>query len=129
MFQIFATLTLIIHLGFILFVICGSLFFFWKKKLIIFHFICLLWAVFVEFFDFLCPLTYVENWFLKMSRLPTYSNGFVEKYIFPIVYPPNLTEEKQFFFGILLIVINLFAYSFIIRKVFLNKKRINIKNE
>ncbi len=113
MYELFADLTLIVHLIFILFVIFGGLLFFIFSKIIYIHLPSLLWGIYIELTNSVCPLTYLENWFLYKGELSTYSNDFINKYLFPIIYPESLTNEIQIFFGILLIVINVLIYGFI----------------
>ena len=86
MYELFANLTLIIHLFFILFVIFGGLLFFVFSKILYFHLPALLWGIYIELTNSVCPLTYLENWLLYKGKLTTYSNGFINNYLFPVVY-------------------------------------------
>ena len=113
MYELFANLTLIVHLIFILFVIFGGLLFYFFSKIIYIHIPSLLWGIYIEFTNSVCPLTYLENWFLYKGELSTYSNDFINNYIFPIIYPERLTNEIQINLGILLIIINALIYGFI----------------
>ena len=61
-------------------VIFGGLLFFIYSKIIYFHFPALLWGIYVEFTNSICPLTYLENWFLYQSGLTTYTNDFINNY-------------------------------------------------
>ena len=113
MYELFANLTLIAHLIFILFVIFGGLFFFIFSKNIFIHLPALLWGIYIELTNSVCPLTYLENWFLYQAGLSTYSNDFINNYLFPIIYPKGLTTEIQIHLGISLIVINILIYGLI----------------
>ena len=113
MYEFFANLTLIAHLIFILFVIFGGLLFFIFSKIIYIHFPALLWGIYIELTNTICPLTYLENWFLYQAGLTTYSNNFINNYLFPIIYPEGLTTDIQTYIGITLIVINIFIYGLI----------------
>ena len=62
-------------------------------------------------------LTYLENWFLYQGGLTTYSNNFINNYLFPIVYPISLTTNFQIYLGIILIVINIFIYGLIFKNL------------
>ena len=115
MYELFANLTLIIHLTFILFVIFGGLLFFIFSKIIYIHLPALLWGIYIEITNSVCPLTYLENWFLHKGELTTYSNNFINNYLIPIIYPEGLTNEIQIYLGILLIVINILIYGFIFK--------------
>ena len=113
MYELFANLTLIIHLIFILFVIFGGLLFFIFSKIIYIHLPALLWGIYIELTNSFCPLTYLENWFLYKGELTTYSNNFINNYLIPIIYPEGLTNEIQIYLGISLIVINILIYGLI----------------
>ena len=122
MYEIVANLTLIIHFTFILFVIFGALLFFVATKIIFIHFPALIWGSYIELTNSICPLTYLENWFLHKANLTTYSEGFIQNYLVPIVYPVSLTKDLQIYLGIALIVINIVIYAFIFRKLKKNFK-------
>ena len=113
MYEFFANLTLIAHLIFILFVVFGGLIFFIFPKIIYIHLPALLWGIYIELTNSVCPLNYLENWFLYKGELSTYSNDFINNYLFPIIYPEDLTAEIQIYFGISLIVINILIYGLI----------------
>ena len=116
MYEFAADLTLIVHFAFIIFVVFGALLFFVSTKIIYVHVPALIWGIYIEITHSICPLTYLENWFLQKSNLTTYSEGFIQNYLVPIVYPKNLTDNLQIYFAIALIVINTVIYVFIISK-------------
>ena len=109
-----ANITLIFKLIFILFVIFGGLLFFIFSKVIYIHLPALIWGIYIELTRSICPLTYLENWFLYQGQLTIYSNSFILNYILPIIYPENLTTDLQKYLGITLIIINILIYGLII---------------
>ena len=111
MYELAADLTLIIHFTFILFVIFGALLFFITTKIIFIHIPAFIWGSYIELTHSICPLTYLENWFLHKANLTTYSEGFIQNYLVPIVYPASLTKDLQIHLGTVLIVINVVAYA------------------
>ena len=117
MYEFFANLTLITHLIFILFVIFGGLFFFIFSKIIYIHLPALLWGIYIELTNTICPLTYLENWFLYKGELTTYSNDFINNYLFQIIYPKGLNAEIQIYLGISLLVINILIYGLIYKNL------------
>ena len=117
MYELAANLTLIIHFAFILFVIFGALLFFITTKIIFIHIPAFIWGSCSELTHCICPLTYLENWFLHKANLTTYSESFIQNYLVPIVYPTNLTKDLQTYLGIALIVVNMIIYGFIINKL------------
>jgi len=116
MYEFLATFTLIIHFLFIVYVILGGLFFFIKPWTIYFHIPAFLYGVYVEFTQSICPLTYLENYFLTKANLASYSTSFIQNYLYAIIYPINLTKELQISLGITLIIINGIIYGLIIKR-------------
>ncbi len=123
MYELAADFALIIHFAFITFVVFGALLFFVLTKIIYVHLPVLFWGIYIELTHSICPLTHLENWFLQKADLKTYSEGFIQNYLVPIVYPKNLTEDLQIYFAIVLVVINSIIYGFIINKI---KKEIKL---
>ena len=116
MYELAGDLTLIVHFVFIIFVVFGALLFFVSTKIIYVHVPALIWGIYIELTHSVCPLTYLENWFLQKANLTTYSEGFIQNYLLPIVYPKNLTEDLQTYLAIVLIVTNIIVYRLIINK-------------
>ena len=112
-----ANLTLIVHFAFILFVVFGALLFFVTTKIVFIHIPAFLWGSYLELTHSICPLTYLENWLLHKANLTTYSEGFIQNYLIPIVYPTNLTKDLEIYLGMSLIVVNMIIYGFIISKL------------
>ena len=117
MYELAAKLILIFHFVFIIFVVFGSLLFFISRKFIYFHVPALFWGIYIEFTHSVCPLTHLVNWFLQKANLSTYSEGFIQNYLLPIVYPKNLTEDLQTYIAIVLIASNTLIYGMIISRL------------
>ena len=117
MYELAANLILIVHFIFIIFVVFGALLFFVVKKIVFIHIPALIWGSYIELTHSICPLTYLENWFLNKANLTIYSEGFIQNYIVPIVYPTDLTKNLQIYLGITLIVINIIIYGLILNKL------------
>jgi len=122
MYEIAADLILIIHFTFVLFVVFGALLIFVSIKIVFIHIPAVIWGSYIELTNSICPLTYLENWFLHKANLTTYSEGFIQNYLVPIVYPMNLTKDLQIYLGIALIVLNIIVYVLIINKLKKNFK-------
>jgi hypothetical protein len=117
MYELAADLTLIVHFAFILFVVFGALLFFVTTKIIFIHIPAFIWGSYIELTHSICPLTYLENWFLDKANLTIYSEGFIQNYLVPIVYPADLTKDLQIYLGITLIVVNIIIYGFILNNI------------
>ena len=117
MYEFAANLTLIVHFAFIIFVVFGALLFFVSTKIIYAHIPALIWGIYIELKPSICPLTYFENWLLQKANLTVYSEGFIQNYLVPIVYPADLTEDLQTRLALALILINTIIYGFIISRL------------
>ena len=116
MYELAADLTLIVHFAFIIFVVFGGILFLISTKIIYVHVPALIWGIYIELTHSVCPLTYLENWFLQKVNLSIYSEGFIQNYLVPIVYPTNLTDDLQTYIAIVLIIANMIMYGLIISK-------------
>lgn len=113
----------LLHFGFILYVIFGGLLLFKWPKSVWFHIPALIWGSVVEIFNITCPLTILENLFRYQAGTETYEVDFIGKYILPILYPDALTREIQLILGLTVIVGNIMLYLVIFRKKGLNRMR------
>lgn len=116
MYEFLASFVLIIHFLFIIFVIFGGLLFFVRKWMILIHLPALIYGIYVEFTQSICPLTYLENFLLQKAKLTTYSTSFIQNYLVPIIYPINLTKDKQINLAIALIILNAVIYTVVVIK-------------
>lgn len=110
MSRIAADFLVILHFGFIVFVVIGGLFVFRWRWVMYLHIPAAVWGALVEFKGWLCPLTPLEQYFRRLSGI-SYQGGFVEHYILPLVYPVGLTRPMQIFFGIFVVAVNVVIYS------------------
>ena len=110
-----ANLTFAMHFAFIVFVIFGALILFVSKKIAFIHVPSVIYGAYTELSHSICPLTYLENWFLRKAGMKSYPSSFIEQYLIPIVYPNNLTVELQFYLGFLLIFTNIVIYILAIK--------------
>ncbi len=105
-----ADLVLVIHLGFVMFVLLGGLLAFRWRVIPWLHLPAVLWAVALEFGGWICPLTPLENWLRQASGEAGYSGGFIEYYVLPIIYPIGLTHSVQMLLGGVVIAVNIGIY-------------------
>jgi Protein of Unknown function (DUF2784) len=110
-----ADLVLVVHALFIVFVILGGLIVLkWHKALWI-HIPSALWGALIEFFGWICPLTYLENYFRVIGKGDSYESSFIQHYLLPVIYPPGLTTDIQILLGSIVIIINIIIYSIVWR--------------
>ena len=97
--KIAADLIVLFHFTFILFVIAGGFLVLRWRWVIWLHIPCAVWAVLIEFYGWICPLTPWENSLRISAGSSGYNGSFIEHYILPIIYPSGLTRKLQYIFG------------------------------
>ncbi len=115
-YQIFADLVVVIHLGFVIFAVLGAFLALWRRWIIWLHLPAFLWAVWIECTGGICPLTPLENWLRIKGGQGGYEGDFVAAYLLPVLYPAGLTRNVQFIIAMMIIVINVAIYGSIFYK-------------
>lgn len=110
---ILADLVLIVHTLFIIFAVFGGLIVLKWYKVMWLHIPCALWGALIEFFGWICPLTYLENYLREIGNGNYHESSFIQHYLLPIIYPPGLTTDIQILLGTIVIVINLIVYCIV----------------
>ena len=114
-FRFAADFVLLVHLGFILFVLLGGLFVLRWRALMLLHVPAVAWAVFVEAAGIVCPLTFVENWLRVAAGAAGYRESFVEHYLLGVIYPDGLSRPIQYLLAGIVIGINAAIYAWLLR--------------
>ena len=96
----------VLHFAFILFVAFGGLLVMRWRNVALLHLPAVLWGVLIELFQWTCPLTAVEN----SLRRHAYSEGFIEHYLFRVIYPSRLTRTMEIAIAAFVIVLNAAIY-------------------
>lgn len=117
LYRFFADLTLIMHFGFIVFVLIGGLLCFFKKGVIWLHLPAVIWGICVEWNRWICPLTPLENYFREKSHMSGFTGSFTEHYLVPILYPDQLTNTQQWLMGGGVLIVNLIVYGIVFGKI------------
>lgn len=104
----------VIHLGFILFVMLGGLLLLRWPRLIWLHVPAVAWGVIVECLHLGCPLTPWENQLRRMAGQAGYEGGFIEHYLIPLIYPAGLTPAIQLWLGGIVVLVNAAVYAWLI---------------
>lgn len=115
-FRALADLVLLLHLGFVLFVVLGGLLVLRWPWLAFLHIPAALWGVLIEYSGWICPLTPLENSLRVRGGEAGYSGGFIEHYIQPVLYPNGLTRGAQIVLGSLALLVNLAAYAAVLSR-------------
>lgn len=106
-----ADAVVLLHLAFILFVALGGLLALRWPRVAWAHLPAVIWGTLIELTGWICPLTPLENRLRAAAGDPTYTGGFIDRYIIPIVYPAGLTRGMQLVLAAAVIVVNLFIYG------------------
>lgn len=110
MYPLLADLALIIHLVFVVFVLCGGLLALKWRWIARLHLPAVVWGAFIEFTGWICPLTPLENWLRVQGGEAGYQSDFTTRYLLPILYPVDLTRDVQLLLGTVVIVLNAAVY-------------------
>ena len=108
--RLMADAVVLIHFAFIVFVILGGLLALRWRWVVWLHIPAAVWGALIEFANWTCPLTPLENWLHHAGGEAGYAGSFVEQYLLPVIYPAGLTREVQIVLGTLVCVINISAY-------------------
>ncbi|NNG21710.1 DUF2784 domain-containing protein [Telluria aromaticivorans] len=114
-YRLLADAVLLLHLGFILFVVFGALLVARRRRLLPVHLAAAAWGVGIEVIGGVCPLTHAEVWLRSLAGGAGYSGGFVEHYLLPLIYPGALTRGLQFGLAAGVLFINAALYLWIFR--------------
>jgi len=109
-YRLLIDIVIIFHLVFIIFVVFGGLLLLVDRRWALIHLPAAVWGALVEFMDFFCPLTPLENWLRKIGGRTVYMDDFIEHYLLPVIYPIGLTPSIQVMLGFFVIVINFLVY-------------------
>ena len=111
--RIAADSILLLHLAFTLFTVLGGLLVLRRPSLLWLHLGAVLWGVTIEWADWICPLTPLENFLRERGGEAGYAGRFIEHYITLLLYPENLTIELRYLLGLGLAAVNLIIYGYI----------------
>jgi hypothetical protein len=116
MYPLLADLVLIVHLAFVVFVLCGGLLVLRWRWIAWLHLPAAVWGAVVEFTGWICPLTPLENWLREQAGQTGYRSDFVAYYLLPVLYPSDLTRDVQLMLGTVVLAINISVYGWLWRR-------------
>jgi hypothetical protein len=109
-----ADLVLLLHFGFVAFVVLGGLLVLRWPRWAWLHGPAALWGVCVEYAGSTCPLTPLEIAWRQRGGAGGYPGGFLEHYVTAILYPTGLTHGIQIGLGTLALALNTAVYAALI---------------
>lgn len=113
----------LLHLGFVLFVAFGGLLVLRWPRLAWLHLPAAAWGAWVEFAGWFCPLTPLENALRRIAGTAGYSGGFIDHYLWPLIYPAGLTRDVQLALGLGVVAINTAVYGVLLARRARNRNR------
>ena len=110
-YRLLADVALILHFAFIAFVVLGGLLTLAFPRAALLHLPAAVWGVYIELRGAVCPLTPLENRLRELGGESGYSGGFIEHYLFPVIYPSGLARETQWWLAGAVIALNVVVYA------------------
>jgi hypothetical protein len=115
-YRIAADFVVLVHFGFVLFVVLGGFLVIRWRGLAWVHLPIAIYGAVIELIGFFCPLTPLENWLRARGGEAGYDGGFVEEYIMKALYPDGLPRGVQIGLGLFVLAINVIAYKIAMRR-------------
>ena len=115
-YRIAADAVVLLHVAFIVFVVLGGLLALRRPWVAILHLPAAVWAVLIESFGWICPLTPLEFELRIAGGEAGYQGGFVDRYIVPLVYPATLTQPVQWALAVFVFLVNVAIYGAVLSR-------------
>jgi hypothetical protein len=115
-YRMLADVVVLLHAGFILFVVLGALAVARHRALLPLHLAAAAWGVAIEAAGSPCPLTYVEIRLRLLAGEAGYGGGFVEHYLVSLIYPAGLTRGTQYILALAVLALNAGLYAWLWRR-------------
>ena len=115
-YRALADAVLVVHLGFVLFVVLGGFLVLRWPWLAWAHIPAAGWGALIEFAGWICPLTPLEQRLRVLAGEDGYQGGFIEHYVTAWIYPAGLTRTTQLVLGATVLVVNVAIYTRLLRR-------------
>lgn len=115
-YSLMADAVVVFHLMFIVFVMLGALLVLHRRAWAFLHLPAVAWGMTVEFLHLYCPLTPLENGLRLKAGAAGYEGDFIGHYLIPLIYPAGLTPSIQIVLGAIVVVVNVVAYFWVIKR-------------
>jgi hypothetical protein len=110
-YRLLADAVLLAHTAFVGFVVLGGLLVLRWPRAAWLHLPAAAWGAGIGLLGGICPLTPLENRLRSLADAGGYEGGFVEHYVFGLLYPEGLSRSVQVALGIFVIVLNVAIYA------------------
>ena len=116
-YRFLAAAVLLLHLGFILFVVAGAVLVARRRRLLPLHLAAVGWGTAVEVTGAACPLTALENRLRVLAGTAGYAGGFLDHYLLALIYPAGLTRGMQWMLAGAVLALNAVLYARILHRL------------
>jgi hypothetical protein len=116
LYRLGADAVLLLHFGFVLFVVLGGLLALRWPRAAWVHLPAAVWGAGIELLAGICPLTPLENRLRRLGGEAGYPGGFVEHYVVGTLYPGALTRGMQLGLGLAVVAVNVAVYAWAWRR-------------
>ncbi|MBI4002910.1 MAG: DUF2784 domain-containing protein [Nitrospira defluvii] len=116
LYYLLADLVVLLHLGFVAFVVAGGLLVLKWPRMAWLHAPAAIWGAIIEFTGWICPLTPLEQFLRIRAGRSAYDTDFIAHYILPLLYPAHLTRDLQLILGMVVLSVNLVLYGWLWRR-------------
>jgi hypothetical protein len=106
-----ADAVVLFHGAFVAFVIVGAFLALRWPWIVWLHVPAAVWGVLIEFADWTCPLTPLENSLRARAGEAGYSGDFIQHYLLQALYPDGLTVQTRWILGGVALGVNLVGYG------------------
>jgi hypothetical protein len=114
--HIAADAVLVLHAVFVVFVVLGGLGVRRWPWLAWLHLPAAAWGAAISFGGWICPLTPLEVALRRAAGEAGFAGGFVEHYLFGVLYPDGLTPAVQVLLGLGVLAVNAVVYLRLLRR-------------
>jgi hypothetical protein len=106
-----ASLVLSAHFVFVLLAVFGGLGALIDPRWAFVHVPIVVWSSVVNLAGWTCPLTPLENRFRAAAAQSGYEGGFVQHYLWPVVYPQGMPRRLELVAGVSIVLWNAAVYA------------------
>jgi len=110
-YRLLADLIVVVHFGFLLFVVTGGLLALRWPMVAWGHVPAAVWGTLIELFGWICPLTPLEIGLRLRGGEAAYTGGFIAHYVMSVLYPAGLTRGIQVVLGVCVLALNGAVYT------------------
>lgn len=108
-----ANVVLLLHFGFVVLAVFGGLGVLISPRWAWVHVPIVIWSSIVNLAGWTCPLTPLENRFRAAANGAGYEGGFVQHYIWPLVYPQGMPRRLELVAGFAILFWNAVLYAYL----------------